>query len=326
MAGAVVVVESEETPGRGVAPRLRLNKQRSLSRVEILGRSVLDRTVDNLRSSGLAPVSIVDIRGGLFETGHVRDPWHHVTQALVAMKEQRIDAVLIMTLGPYIEFSPEEMIRFRRQECAPVIQAGGRNGDLPVWVVALDQFPMGLELKDYLHDAKSVLFPLGGYVNRLESSRDLHVLAADGLNTRCSLRPAGFEVKPGIWMAQGAQVERGARIVAPAFVGRGAKIADQCLITRCSNVESSSEIDYGTVVEASSVLPDTYVGIGLDLSHCVVDGCHLEDLRREIALEISDAAILRRVPESKSRSRDGHSFSGIGSNASVLSLVQWNKQ
>jgi len=95
-------------------------------------------------------------------------------------------------------------------------------------------------------------------------------------------------------MEEGAQVERGARVVAPAYIGRGVTIADECLITRGSNVESNSLIDFGTVIEDSSILPDTYVGIGLDLSHSVVDGSEVLNLQHGVRLRITDPVVVRR--------------------------------
>ena len=95
-----------------------------------------------------------------------------------------------------------------------------------------------------------------GYVNRLTGPADLRRLAVDALTSRCRLRPQGTESRPGVWMDEGAQVHRDARIVAPIFIGRGARISEQCLVTRCSSIESNCHIDYGTVVEDSSILSE----------------------------------------------------------------------
>jgi NDP-sugar pyrophosphorylase family protein len=94
-------------------------------------------------------------------------------------------------------------------------------------------------------------------------------------------------------MAEGAQVEREARIVAPAFIGRDACVGQQCLVTRGSNIERNSVVDYGTVIENTSVLPNTYVGIGLDVCHSVVDGNKLLNIQRDVLLEIDDSAVIR---------------------------------
>ena len=108
-------------------------------------------------------------------------------------------------------------------------------------------------------------------------------------------------------------MERSARIVAPAFIGRNCKVGDQCLITRGSNIESNSEVDYGTVVEDSSVLSNTYVGIGLDLSHSIVDGDNLLNLQHEVTLKITDPVVLRHVRSSKFRpAKDGSFLANLG--------------
>ena len=81
-------------------------------------------------------------------------------------------------------------------------------------------------------------------------------------------------------------------MVAPAYIGRGTRIAAQCLVTRGSSVESNCQVDYGTVVEDSSILSNSYVGIGLDLSHSVVDGNNLLNLERKIVVDFGDRGSL----------------------------------
>jgi len=154
------------------------------------------------------------------------------------------------------------------------------------------------------------------YVNRLESPRDLRRLVLDGFQSRCLLRPEGVETRPGIWICEGAQIERSARLVAPAFIGRNVQISDECLITRGSNVESSSHIDFGTAVENSSILANSYVGIGLDLTHSIVDGRNLFNLQHNVSLEITDPVVLR---ENSARARSRQSWTDVESGMAVSS-------
>ena len=83
-------------------------------------------------------------------------------------------------------------------------------------------------------------------------------------------------------------------MVAPAFIGRNVHISAECLITRGSNVESNSRVEFGTAVEDSSILSDSYVGIGLELSHSIVDGHNLLNLRHNVSLEITDPVVMRK--------------------------------
>ena len=100
------------------------------------------------------------------------------------------------------------------------------------------------------------------------------------------------ELKPGIWVGDGARIHRKARIVAPAFIGAYSKIRASALITRGSAIEHHAEVDCGTVVENSTVLPFTYVGAGLDVMHSVVGFRRLAHLVRKVEVEISDAKLV----------------------------------
>lgn len=311
--GAIVVGESGESKDAYAAsaalPQL---SNHAFARVELLGRSMLDRTVDSLKAAGLPSVSLItpDLithedrahkRDGKARSHDAYDVWPDVTLETATMREQGVEALLIAVAGPYVEFQLGDMFQFQREQGVPIVRACDDYGELPIWVVALEQLPDGIEVKSYLETAKPIGFPVGGYVNRLENAAAVRRLVSDSLTGQCRLRPAGFEVKPGIWIAPGAQVERSARVVAPAFLGSGASVSDQCLITRGTNLEANSQVDYGTVVEDSSVLSDTYVGIGLDLSHSVVDGIELMNTRYGIKFNVSDPAILRRIQENRSR-------------------------
>jgi hypothetical protein len=70
------------------------------------------------------------------------------------------------------------------------------------------------------------------------------------------------------------------------------KVQANALITRCSNLERGCEVGYGTVVEDASILRDTCLGTGLDVTHAVVWGRNLLNLRHNVALEINDPKLL----------------------------------
>jgi hypothetical protein len=70
------------------------------------------------------------------------------------------------------------------------------------------------------------------------------------------------------------------------------KVQSDALITRCSNLERGCEVGYGTVVEDASILAGTYLGAGLDVTHAVVSGSTLMNLRHDVALQINDPQLL----------------------------------
>jgi carbonic anhydrase/acetyltransferase-like protein (isoleucine patch superfamily) len=94
-------------------------------------------------------------------------------------------------------------------------------------------------------------------------------------------------------MDEGAEVHRRARIVAPAFIGCASKVKADALITRLSNIERDCCVDSGTVVEDSSILANTTVGICLDLCHAVTSGNKLWNLEREVTVQIVDPSVMR---------------------------------
>ena len=319
MAGAIVVVEPEGSRGGKPAHAplsVRFGRQRPLACLEVLGRSVLGQVVENLESAGIDPIALV----GNGSLGHdvldqkqavASNPlsllWQEATEKLAGLSEQKLDAILILAVGAYIEFRPAEILEFHRQLNEPVVRAYDQQGELNLWVIDPAKIPVDIGLMNYLQATKPVPYSLQGYVNRLEGPGDLRRLVVDSLSCRCSFKPDGVEVKPGIWVGQGSQLERTARLVAPVFIGRGAKLAEQCLVTRASNIESNSQVDYGTVIEDSSVLSNTYVGIGLDVSHTIADGNNLLNLQRGVVLQISDPVVLRRL-ETKGRAEMGRRF------------------
>jgi hypothetical protein len=140
-----------------------------------------------------------------------------------------------------------------------------------------------------------------GYVNFLGNGGDIRQFAIDILMRQTETCPAGKELKPGVWAGSGAQIERGARILAPAYVGSMARICSGAVITRCSTVEHHAHIDLGTIIENSSVLAYSYVGAGLDLAHSVTGRASIANLRRGATVAVPDHKLVAALAESSAR-------------------------
>ena len=271
--------------------------------VEVLGRSVVGRLIEDLRRAGVDTISVfADACVATPQTGihssdkitvrATKDCWAAAQE--VAAYNERAESTLVVHVSAYIEFDLGDLLQFHREQGQGVTRAFDNQGPLDVWIVDHNRFAEFDDLQSGLRASSSARYLVRGYVNRLEHPRDLRRLVADGLTSRCRLRPLGVETRPGVWIDDGAQVNRDARVVAPVYIGRGAKVEAQCLITRCSNVESNCHVDYGTVVEDSSILTNTYIGIGLDLSHSIVEGSNLLNLERNVTLEIADPCVIRQ--------------------------------
>lgn len=332
--GAVVIVGPNESGNAGAAPdagSLRI-RNGSLACVEVLGQTVLGRTIEQLLRGGVDSVAVVandSFASAVLGEERVTfssapDVWQSASEKIASIPAE---AVLVMRLGGYVEFDAADLLQSHRDQRMSATRACTDAGPLDLWVIDPATMSATEDLTQVLRDDKAASYFVSGYVNALESPHDLRQLICDGFGTRCQFRPHGLEVKPGVWMGQGAQLERSSRIVAPAFIGRNCKIGDQCLITRGSNIESNSEVDYGTVVEDSSVLSNTYVGIGLDLSHSIVDGDNLMNLQHEVMLKISDPVVLRHVSASKVRpAKDGSFLAHLGISDMAMSSLPEERQ
>jgi NDP-sugar pyrophosphorylase family protein len=281
-----------------------LEQRTPLACVDVLGRSVAARLIDELQHADVAAISIfVD---ATLAPRHVagdssrnvtlsasEDPWEMAGQKLTGYAETEIEAILVMRASAYVEFDLNDLLQSHREQGKAVTRAYDNEGSLDIWIVDHTRIAESENLLTTLRTSKAARYRVRGYVNRLEHPRDLRRLVVDGLTSRCRFRPQASEIRPGVWIDESAQVNRDARIVAPAYIGRGSRVEAQCLITRCSNVESNCQVDYGTVVEDSSILSNSYVGIGLDLSHSIVNGNNLLNLERDVTLEIADPCVIR---------------------------------
>jgi carbonic anhydrase/acetyltransferase-like protein (isoleucine patch superfamily) len=149
-------------------------------------------------------------------------------------------------------------------------------------------------------------------MNPLAGPSDLRQFAIDILMLTTETQPAGKQIRPGVWVMPGAQIEKGARLLAPAFVGAFAKVRAGAVVTRCTTVEHHSQVDCGTVVENSSILAYSYVGAGLDLAHCVVGAGQLASLRRNTVVEIRDYKLIAHLAASSGRKLLGSATEFLG--------------
>ena len=278
--------------------------------VELLGESVTARLFQELDRAGMEDRSLLvhsNLATHSFDlpknvgTYLAPDVCGAALQRLLDAQAKGVNAVILARASSYVDLDFADFLQFHLASGESVTRVWDEEqGPLDLWVVDPASFTEKDDLISRLQDACSS-YRIRTYVNRLENLQDARRLVVDGLTGRCGFRPQGSEARPGVWIADGAEVKREARIVAPAFIGRDVKIADQCLITRCSNIESDSHIDYGTVVEDSSVLSGTYVGIGLDLSHSIADGVILQNLNYDVAVEIMDPVVMRSLRQNKNR-------------------------
>ena len=286
-----------------------------LACLDVLGMTVEERMVRRLQHFGVTLCSVVcdapreadrftqcaalDSRmQHLHETGE--QFWRIAEQTFHSCVEDGAELIIVHRVGAYVEVDYEEMIQHHLDRRSAATRAiDSEKADLDIFVLSTSARTDAAELfQSRLQRMRreSEPFQISGYVNRLQKATDLRRLATDGLLARNGVTPQGTEVKPGIWYGPLARVHRKARVVAPAFIGAHAKIRASALITRGTAIERHAEVDCGTVVENSTVLPFSCLGAGLDAMHCVVGFRRLAHLVRNVEVEIHDGKLVGMMP------------------------------
>jgi hypothetical protein len=285
--------------------------------LDVAGKSPLQRMAERLQQYGVSLISAVveaasnpgaRNRATPSEVTCVPAPagrfWRTAESVFNDMAQSGAELVVLVRLGAYVEADFEKLIQFHLDGQARVTQMAAGGERLEIFCISASRRNDAASLfRTQLTRCRTEcpLVQHEGYLNRLADPRDLRQFAIDILTRQAKTCPAGKEIKPGVWIAQGALIEKGARILAPAFIGSFARIRSGAVITRCSSIERHAEVDCGTIVENSSVLPFSYVGAGLDLGHSVAGMGRIVNLRRDINVEISDPKLIASISENSGK-------------------------
>ena len=224
-----------------------------------------------------------------------RQFWRAAEDVFNEMVEAGAEQILVVSLAQYAEVDFGGLVRFHLERKAQVTQATHGPDVLHIFCVSGSRRNDAAVLfRSHLAEDRGhcQFFHHDGYVRPLQTARDIRQFAIDILTLKTETQPAFEQIKPGVWIAPDALIEKGARVLAPAFIGSQAKVRADAVITRCSTIEHHAEIDCGTVVENSTVLPYSCLGAGLDLAHSVVGTGRIDNLRRNAVAEIADPKLI----------------------------------
>ena len=184
-------------------------------------------------------------------------------------------------------------LRFHKESGSAMTRAHDATGALDFWVVNTDHPAFGLgTFSDARAASTSVTYKASGYVNRLATAHDMRKLVKDALLGRCALRPQGGKyVREFGWAPEFRCIAPHA-LSGPPILGHGTHVREGSLVTRFSSVERGCTVDCGTSVENASILPDTYLGAGLDVAHAVVCGDLYFSCKWDEAVQIADPRII----------------------------------
>jgi NDP-sugar pyrophosphorylase family protein len=289
--------------------------------LDVLGRPVLDRMVERLRSAGISDVRVIACnppqplpatpRSVGYAIEWIEQPglerpldglddhsnfWRAAERSFSQLAYAGAELIVIMRIGAFTEVDFYGLIQFHLDRASKVTAVCGSAGDLlDIFVVNASRRNDAAHLFRSRLTASRVpfsLFPFDGYVNRLSNAADFRRLAVDAFFGSVKLEPIGQEIRPGVWVAPGARIHSKARLLAPAFVGEQAKVRAAAVLTRCAVLERGAEVRPGTIVEDSTLLPYTCVGEKLDVGHSVIGFRVVASLSRNVELTMHDPALV----------------------------------
>src|SRR5258705_229702 len=145
----------------------------------------------------------------------------------------------------------------------PEVLAGVPPGEVVDW--SADVFPKlldrGAPLYGYVSD--SYWEDVGTHESYLKAQ-------ADVLAGRVQTDIAGFEVSPGVWVAEGAEVDTVAVLTGPLCVGDYAKIEAGAHLREYTVIGSNVVVKEGAFLHRAVVHNNVYVGQGVTLRGCVI--------------------------------------------------------
>src|SRR6266536_3148557 len=120
-----------------------------------------------------------------------------------------------------------------------------------------DIFPALLD-----HGAPLYGFVVDGYwedVGNLEAYMRAH---QDILDRRVRLEIPGFELRPGLWLGEGAEVDPDARLDGPVLIGDFAKVEGSAHLREYTVIGSGVVVKSGAVLHRAIVYDNAYIGPG----------------------------------------------------------------
>jgi len=273
-----------------------------LALLDVLGRSVLMRTLDRIRAAGIEEVAVLSdadpmppvpapASSSSFSVVSPECFWDEALQQFRRLARQT-ECVLVIRLGAWAEVNFATMVDQHRRKGFAVTRACSPRGELlDVFVISsASSSEAAALLRGELRDEHiaAAEHKTCGYVNLLVALPDLRTLALDAFAGESEVRPCGRELRPGVWLGKGARIHRSARVVAPAFIGDFCNVRRAAVVTRGSSLERHSEVDCATMIDNSSVMPYTRVGAGLDVEYSVVGFRQVHSLQRNATVDIAD--------------------------------------
>ena len=275
--------------------------------LEVLGEPVLHRVVEVLRRGQVETIFLVvdehfrnhqAIRSLTAQRVHILSGPAQVLPSMVETAVKRCadlgsQNVIVMDTSAYLELDVNDFVQEHHKAGQKITVAYDEGGPLHTAMVngADGDIAATWMQRSFIYPQHTARYQHRAYVNRLQTAQDLRKLAKDALQHRCRIRPNGDELQPGVWVANTAHIHPSARLAGPAYLGPNSRLRSGVMVADCSTIERNCIVERGTLVNDSTILSGTYVGVCLDLAHVVVHQNCLMDVQRNVGIEMADSLI-----------------------------------
>jgi mannose-1-phosphate guanylyltransferase / phosphomannomutase len=202
----------------------------------------------------------------------------------------------------------------------PEVLAEFAPGEVADW--SGDVFPRLLERGAPLYGCVA-----GGYWEDVGNHESYLKAQADVLTGRVQTEIAGFEMSPGVWVAEGAEVDPDAVLTGPLAIGDYAKIEGGAQLREFSVVGSNVVVKEGAFLHRAVVHNNVYVGLGATLRGCVIgkNSDVMRSARIEESAVVGDECVIE--PEAYlSANVKVYPFKTIEAGAVVNTSVIWESR
>ncbi|HLH28130.1 MAG TPA: sugar phosphate nucleotidyltransferase, partial [Acidimicrobiales bacterium] len=201
------------------------------------------------------------------------------------------------------------------------------------------------EIFDFIPEGRSVDFSGDSFPAALAAKQSLYGYVADGywedvgtleaylkahqdiLDQRVQVDVGGFQLRPGVWLGKGAEIDPSVTIDGPAVIG------DNCIVGADANLGSyctlgrNVRIGDNAVLERSVVHDNSYLGSGVRIDGCVLGrGCDLrEGVRAEEGVILGDECFVG-AHASISSGVKVYPFKTVEAGAMVNSSIVWESR
>jgi hypothetical protein len=252
----------------------------------IVGRNLVQEWINRIRRVGVEVLSIT-----------------HRTHSLgpdpaLGLARNGVEQFLVISLQSYAEIDLLDFLRYHRERRSTATAAFNQDGPLGVEVLSRTSltFNHAAAWNVPADNVRTSEYRFDGYAKHLRSAKGYRDLVTDALSRQCALTPRGSQFGPATWVSENAKIGRGVRFDGPCFVGSDTILHEGVTLGPFTSVEDGCVIECGTMIEGSTVLPQTFLAAGLSVRRAVVDGSQLEQIDSGIVADLGSAGLARRLP------------------------------